>query len=293
MTTTKRPISLIGVLSLLLLGLGLASCTASGPVLSAPTLSPTAPPPLPRATDTVQSVSRAGGDQLVAMKTAVADLATPADLESAMRTLAQQVGTWTPTPRPTATPSASPTHTPTPSQTPTPMPPAYTGTPTPTRPLLTDTPLPPPPTMPPTPTTLPATATRRPPTATPRTYPAPVLIAPTAEAAFPANATVTLSWQGVGALEPNVHYLLVVTHTQGKSWIITDRTTWDTPSWLPGYSPVNWWVAVCRGGILGESSAQSCTLAGPQSEERRFSWSSGSEPGNGPSPVATDPSPKN
>lgn len=223
----------------------------------------------------------------------------PSDTPTATSTPVLPTDTWTPAP--TASP-APPSHTvtttstprrPTPTGTPTrtPPPPTSTWTPAPTltRPAPTSTPIPPT-----------ATATRRLPTATPRptataprSYAAPQLVAPADGASFPAGATVTLQWASAGPLAAGDHYLLVVRHSSGASWVVTDSTSWVVPAWLEERQPVTWWVTVCGGAQINEPGYDQapCPLVNPRSEDRGFRWDTNGAGDETPPGGVTPPGP--
>lgn len=90
------------------------------------------------------------------------------------------------------------------------------------------------------------------------------------------NQTVTLRWAAV-ALAPEDHYAVIVEHSAGWNWVITDATTWTSDKWLYDKKKnggFTWYVAICRGGTLGEYNANpDCTLVA-ESKTASFSWSS-------------------
>ncbi len=190
-------------------------------------------------------------------------------------------------PTPSASVADTPTASPSPSQTPSlTSTPTSTSTPTPTA-IPSATPTPPPtetatsttspnpnPEPNPVPVPRPKTST---PTSIPPTYPAVQLVAPANNAVFaagdPGQKTVTLQWSPL-ILAVGDQYLLKVAHRNGVSWVVTDGTQWSA-DWLSAVSPVDWWVAVCRGAPIGETGAQpACTALSGQSETRRFEWAS-------------------
>lgn len=164
--------------------------------------------------------------------------------------------TYSPTPSPTWTSAPSPTSTiptPTPSPTLTPTPPP---TPTSTR-TLTPTPSP---SATATPTLTPTRANTPTPTPPPL-LPAPAPRTPAEGASYSGKkAEVIFEWSGLGALEPDVYYVLIVRHKVGNVYVWTRQTSFDAShdskdvipyglAWLaePQYGPeMQWQVVVAR-----------------------------------------------
>jgi hypothetical protein len=165
----------------------------------------------------------------------------------------------------------TPTHTPTRTKIPTATAPIPTPTPTSTptftpRPPIA-TPVAPPPTPIPTPPQM--------------TYGAVMLSAPVSGAAF-TESPVTLTWQPVANLRSGDHYVVVIEHKAGASWLVVETpfTTFD----LKGYAQhqfldgFHWSVGICRGAAPQGYPQNPCSVIGGQSEVRTFKWVEASQP---------------
>ncbi|MBE2262206.1 MAG: hypothetical protein IAE92_05655 [Burkholderiaceae bacterium] len=181
----------------------------------------------------------------------------------------------------------APTRTPTTTNPPTPTP---TATETPTS-IPTITPLPPPIFTPRPPAPSP---TPRSPTPAPVSYGAVTLLSPATETDI-ATSPVTLTWRPVANLSSGDHYVVVINHTNGTSWLVTDSTNiqFDLKAYaqyqfIDGF---HWYVGVCGGAAPGDYNNNPCTPISGQSEQRTFKWAEAGEPpkGNGGTPPYPPP----
>lgn len=125
----------------------------------------------------------------------------------------------------------------------------------------------------------PLASTPRPPTPTvPEVSPtvnSPQPLLPEEGQVFGSQDSVELRWSDAISSQ-GFHYLLVVEHNSGASFIVTDETVWMTPGWLREFQPIEgikWWVALCRGEVpVGEYPTNPCEPTIAPSAVRRFGW---------------------
>ena len=119
-------------------------------------------------------------------------------------------------------------------------------------------------------------------------YPAPLLKSPNNNAAFSPDDPLVLEWQAIEPLASDYHYLLVVEHRAGASWIVTDESFWVAPRWLQDFQPLDWWVMVCYGAEVNELGydrrPSQCDPTQPRSEVRHLIWQKASEHRDPPYP---------
>lgn len=103
----------------------------------------------------------------------------------------------------------------------------------------------------------------------------PELLSPLDGQVFSNQDAVELRWSNVARTE-DIHYLLVIEHRSGVSFVVTNDTSWSAPEWLRDFQPaegVKWWVTFCGGEIaIGEYSSNPCGPTQPRSTTRRFGW---------------------
>jgi hypothetical protein len=205
----------------------------------------------------------------------LADLPTPT--HTATRLLLPTATVLVPSPTLTPSPTATPTLTPLP-------PPTDTATPRPT-----STPI------------LPTLTPTSPSPPTPVRFAAPPLIAPGDGVSFSEEDTIELVWGSVGALPPDVYYVITLAYphgvatwydetpwTQGTSWVMSEHRYLLE---LADGGRFTWSVQVRQYTGIGADGRPTGVPLGPESETRTLTWKRSSDGGGGGGRKTPEPPP--